>query len=56
MCTLFAYLGAALRVRVFKACVGAKPQDLAGFQLLDRGHVACHLSPAEGIVDVIPFW
>ena len=39
---LFASFGAVLQVRVFKVCEGAKPQDLAAFQLLDRGRIACH--------------
>lgn len=40
-CMSFTSLGAVLQVRVFKVCEGAKPQDLAAFQLLDRGARAC---------------
>ena len=52
---LFAYEGAVLQVRVFKVCEGAKPQDLAAFQLLNRGHVTCHRPPTARTVDVISF-
>lgn len=48
-------MGAVLQIRLFKACEGAKPQDLADFQLLNRGHVTCHWSPTERTVGVISF-
>lgn len=44
-----------MQVRVFKACEGAKPQALADFQLLNRGHVTCHWSPTERTMDAISF-
>lgn len=48
-------LGSVLQACLFQACEAAKPQDLAGFQLLDRGHVTCHGSPTERTVGVISF-
>lgn len=54
-CTVFASSGAVLQVCLFQAGEAAKPQDLAGFQLLNRGHVTCHWSPAERTVGVISF-